>query len=156
MVRDYFCLFFLASDIGVLVARLVLVVERWGLGRLTTVLVVESWRLGRFTTVLVVESSFSFAKEGFGVFSVVANGFWFAKEVLGQFSAFENGFWLAKEVSGCGLANVEVESCFSFATSVFRLKLGVESDFWLLTSTKLYLLHRKMTELSLSHFLNIY
>lgn len=72
MVRDYFCLFFLASDIGVLVARLV----------------------------LVVESSFSFAKEVLGVFSVVAKGFWFAREVLGQFSAFENGFWLTKEVSG--------------------------------------------------------
>ena len=53
--------------------------------------------MGR-TAVLVVESSFSFAKEVLGVFSVVANGFWFAKEVLGQFSAFENGFWLAKEV----------------------------------------------------------
>ena len=86
MVRDYFCLFFLASDIGVLVARLVLVVE--------------SWRLGRFTTVSVVESSFSFAKEVLGVFSVVESSFSFAKEVLGQFSAFENRFWLAKEVSG--------------------------------------------------------
>ena len=69
MVRDYFCLFFLASDIGVLVARLVLVVERWGLGGLTTV--------------LVVESSFSFAKEVLGVFSVVANRFWLTKEVSG-------------------------------------------------------------------------
>ena len=66
---------------------------------------------------MVVESSFSFAKEVLGVFSVVANGFWFAKEVFERFSAFENGFVFAKEVPGCGVANMEVESDFWLSTS---------------------------------------